>query len=323
MQRVIYSCPFIPMEWIAAHGLLPSRVLPGAGAPTAAAAAEGVCPYAWAFAGAAAAEPDAAAVIVTTACDQMRRVSERILRADGAPVFLFHVPATWQTPTAHRLYEEELRRLGRFLERVGGQAPTPETLMRAVADGDDARALLRDARGLLPPRRFSEAVAQFHRDGRFASDSAPAHVPHGVPLALLGGPMRPAHFGLFDLIERAGGTVALDGTESGERTLPPPFDRRLMKDDPFAALVDAYFRIPDAFRRPNSLLYAWLKETIAARGIRGVVLRHYTWCDTWHAEAQRMKEWLPVPLLALTAGADDTVDAHTRSRIEAFLEMAR
>ena len=91
-----------------------------------------------------------------------------------------------------------------------------------------------------------------------------------------------------------------------------------------AVLVEAYFgMIPDAFRRPNNLLYQWLDREIANRGVRGIIFRSYVWCDIWNAEAQRTKEWSQVPLLAIVSYGSKETDGHIASRLEAFLEMLR
>jgi benzoyl-CoA reductase/2-hydroxyglutaryl-CoA dehydratase subunit BcrC/BadD/HgdB len=149
-------------------------------------------------------------------------------------------------------------------------------------------------------------------------------MPRGIPVALVGGPLMSHHFSIFDVIERGGGTVVLDATESGERAMPLPMDRRSTRGDPFMTLADSYFgKIPDAFRRPNSRLYQWLERETAQRGVRGIILRYYTWCDKWHAELQRMKEWSQVPVLGVSAGAEEAMDGHTISRIESFLEMLK
>ncbi len=326
MKTIVYSCPFIPAEWIAAHGMRPSRILPGAeGRSTSSGAHEGVCPYASSFAHSVRSEGAADAVVFTTVCDQMRRISEWTAAESDLPLFLMHVPSTWRTAAAQQLYVDELRRLGRFLVRLGGSEPSPEKLANVMREYERLRSALRDARGRLSARRYSEAIASFHRDGTLDQDaSGSVRTTRGVALALVGGPLMLHHYRMFDFIENHGGYVALDATTTGERTMPAPFDRRALGDDPLLALADAYFgSIPDAFRRPNSLLYQWLKREMSARGIRGIVLRHYLWCDTWHAEAQRMKEWSELPLLALEVGADDPVDGHAASRIESFIEMLK
>jgi benzoyl-CoA reductase/2-hydroxyglutaryl-CoA dehydratase subunit BcrC/BadD/HgdB len=320
MKTALYSCPFVPSEWIAAHGWRPRRVAPSR--PDLGAPAVGVCPYAWAFSEAACRDTEADAAIFTTTCDQMRRLSEQAAQTADIPVFLMHVPATWQTAGAQAYYRDELRRLGRFLVESGGRAPRDGDLAGAMRDYDDRRRELRDVGGRVSGRRFAEAIARFHREGVVDVDASETATDQtGVPLALIGSPLLAEHFKLFDLIEEAGGRVVLNATTNGERTLPKPFDRRAMRDDPLGALVDAYFGgIPDAFRRPNSQLYAWLERELAAREVRGIVFWQYLWCDTWRAEAQRMKEWAGLPFVALDSGDSPEVDGRVDSRVRALLE---
>ena len=129
---------------------------------------------------------------------------------------------------------------------------------------------------------------------------------------------------VFDLIEEAGGHVAFDSTETGELTLPAPTDRRLLDEDPMSALAEAYFgSIPTAFRRPNSLLFSRLQREIQDRGIKGVVLHRFVWCDTWHAEARRLHDWLPVPTVELDASDEGSDVQRTRTRLGAFMEGLR
>jgi len=279
-----------------------------------------VCPYAWSFVCAAQEGGAGDAVIVTTMCDQMRRAAEWIERDTDLPLFLMNLPSTWRTATAEKMYIAELERLGRFLVRLGGVAPAPEKLATIMRDYDDKRTALRAAWGRLSPRQFFEAVLMFNREGRLELDDGDWE-PRGVPIAMISGPAPPYYGQLLGLIEAAGGMVVLDGTETGERTLPAPFDRRHLRTEPFLELVQGYFgSIPDAFRRPNSMLYEWLKHEIDARGIRGIIFHYFTWCDMWHAEAGRMKQWAGVPLLAISGGMEDQFPGHTASRVESFIE---
>ena len=50
MKKIIYTCPYVPAEWIAAHGLQPNRVIPSAAEPIGSIfRIEGVCPFVRAF----------------------------------------------------------------------------------------------------------------------------------------------------------------------------------------------------------------------------------------------------------------------------------
>ncbi len=255
----------------------------------------GVCPYAKAFIHEVLSCLDAAGIIVTTVCDQMRRSWDYIHSHSDTPCFLLHIPATWQRSSAADHYLRELERLGRFLVPCGGQPPAKEKLAEVMLQYDAKRTA----------GKLSKAI------------------PGKIPLALVGGPMTQQHFDIFDQVDQAGGQIVLDATETGQRTLPAPFDRRHLQNNPLAELVKAYFgSIPDVFRRPNGGFYVWLKRELARRNVRGLILHRYVWCDIWHGEMNRLKQETGLPVLSLDY--DDT-DSHSQpriaGRIQAFLEM--
>ncbi len=115
----------------------------------------------------------------------------------------------------------------------------------------------------------------------------------------------------------------LDATETGDRGMCPEFDRRRLRDEPLMELAKAYFGgIQDASRRPNSGLYNWLKCELVGRAVRGIIFRRYLWCDMWHAELRRLKDWTDLPVLDIDAAGDNETDRQrTVNRIRAFLEM--
>jgi benzoyl-CoA reductase/2-hydroxyglutaryl-CoA dehydratase subunit BcrC/BadD/HgdB len=350
MNVVGYSSPFVPAEWIAAHGLQPWRLRLRATENLT----RGVCPYAAALiedvirmsrpaaksdhsvpllgtssAGLTNCTPDCLrqaaahrtghgrpdpspyrAVVLTTVCDQMRYAAATIEQRGGCPVFLLNVPSTWQTPASRQLYLDELRRLGRFLVRLGGHEPSDADLSQVMLAFDRTRRLTREG------GRSDNANSRRPTAGE---------EPGAIPLAILGGPLMENDDTLFQLIEQAGGRVVLDATEGGERTLPRPFNAERLACDPLKELADAYFdEIPDAFRRPNTRLYEWLEREMTARAVRGIILRRYLWCDLWHAELARLKQWSPTPVLEIDVGPDDVSSPNrVQGRIEAFLETLK
>lgn len=324
MKRILYSCPFVPAEWIGAHGCSPWRVAPASSeAPFI--GRMGICPYAEAFAKEAV-RTEADAVVMTTVCDQMRRIWEHVSKSVSIPVFLMHVPHTADTTESFHLYRDELLRLGRMLVRLGGADPSEEALGEAMLRWEDARNDVLALQGRVSASGMARALMELHRGEPETALPFGEAAPNakGLRIAVLGGPLAEDDFGFFDAIEERGARVVLNGTANGERTLPGEFDRRRLHEHPLDELVDAYFgRIPDAFRRPNGGLYRWIRGELAARDVQGLIVRRYLWCDTWHAEAQRLKEWCPVPVLAIDVEDGDTVGGRTMGRIEAFLEMVR
>jgi benzoyl-CoA reductase/2-hydroxyglutaryl-CoA dehydratase subunit BcrC/BadD/HgdB len=324
MDTILYTSPFIPAEWISAHGLQPVRLFPAlAGGTSAVEQLPGLCPYARMTAHACLLETEAAAVVIAGTCDQMRRAAELISLRGSRHVFLVHVPSTWHTVTAFNLYCNELKRLGEFLGKHNGTVPSEKLLADTMLQFDAERAMLKDLQGMLPAQQYAEMVMQWF-------ESRVLHMPeftgsghaHGTPVVITGGPLMKDHLGLYDMIEKCGGMVCFDATENGELLLPAPYDRRVVREEPFMEMASAFFgSIPGVFQRPNSRLYTLLKQHIDTGAPAGILLVRYVWCDLWHAEVQRIRDWFSLPLLEIEL-SDETpgIDARTRNRIQAFLE---
>jgi benzoyl-CoA reductase/2-hydroxyglutaryl-CoA dehydratase subunit BcrC/BadD/HgdB len=100
------------------------------------------------------------AVVLATTCDQMRRAGEMLSPSLAMPAFLMNVPATWQSPAAAQMYQDELRRLGRFLVHVGGKAPSDSVLLETMLAYQNARQALLKCQDGLSARRFVELIFQ-------------------------------------------------------------------------------------------------------------------------------------------------------------------
>jgi benzoyl-CoA reductase/2-hydroxyglutaryl-CoA dehydratase subunit BcrC/BadD/HgdB len=291
MNQILYSSPYIPQQWIAAHGMAPVLLHPSGDCEHACSArVEGLCIFVRAWIRAALAYREAAGILVAQTCDQMRRAFEVLQAHTNLPCFLFNIPATWQSVQARHLYRNELRRLGRFLEKLGGCSPSMERLQ-----------------------------AQMRKDAASGDSGLQQNKPCRIPLALIGGHGRGAAEPWLSLLERAGGGIVLDCTQPAA----PEFDRRAIKDAPFTELAAGCFdAIQDIFQRPNSRFYQRLTAALQQNSIRGLILRRYLWCDLWHAEVYRLKQWAPVPVLDLELSGQADEDRHRlATRIESFLEM--
>jgi len=331
-MEVFYTSPWVPPEWIKAHGLEPRGIwLAKELACEPLSLAAGVC----AFANAAVSLPEqqaGSAVVFTSHCDQLRRGFDSVAEAVSSRVFLFNLPVTWQTPVAQRIYLDELRRLAHFLLGLGGHAPAPRELAEIMAQYSQARSRLLEAAAWCPARSYAEAVARFHLNG--SVDLPPkcrAPGTDAVPLALVGGPLPQAQMPLLDAIDNAGGRVVLNATEAGERSLwsALPLDQAQCGDAERSVnavlpelLVRGYLaNCVDVFQRPNTRLYDWLGPRLTSRGVRGIVLWHYVACDLWRAEAQPLRMAFGLPVLLLNA--DETAPQRNTGRLQAFLESLR
>ncbi|MCC6682389.1 MAG: 2-hydroxyacyl-CoA dehydratase [Phycisphaeraceae bacterium] len=328
MPCVGYNSAYVPPEWIAAHQLQPWRptLRISDAATREGVSQDGCCSCARAFVAEVSSRRDVVGIVVAAVCDQIRRVSEWLIDPSSPPVLLFHVPATWQTSAARQCYRDELLRLGRFLEQIGGQSPTPQQLRHNMMDYDRERQAMRAMFDDLRGRPHADAVAKLHGD--MTEDDSPAAPDHATdesashtPIALLGSTVPRYQWWLYDAIEQHGGRVVLDATDYGERGLPRPFDAQLLADDPLEALAAAYLAMPHVRQRPNDGLFHWLHERMAHRHVRGLILRRNLWCDLWHAEVARIKASACVPVLDLDLDVDASAPQRALGRIAAFMEM--
>lgn len=327
MSAVAYANPFLPPEWIVAHGLQPAWVQPAKrdhAGPLA--VVRGGCPFAGAFAEASSSCAGLAAVLFASSCDPMRYMASMVGRRQALPTFFFDLPSTKFSSVASQIFRSELCRLGGFLETVGGRRPVPGELAAVMRDFDVARTRLRAQAGMLRGRERADRLLRL-RNGELAEKNRRngVHMPPPageVPLVLLGGPLVEKDFELFDCLERLGGWVAADGTEGGMRTLPASFDSIAIASDPTEELARAYSEtIAEVYRRPNDDLHDWVRVAIETASARGVLFRRYVWCDLWHAELHRLREWSPVPVLEIDVNRDDHgIPPRVAGRIEAFLE---
>ena len=331
-MELFHASPWVPVEWIKAHGVAPRGLWYADGlnlGPTRSSA--GTCAFAQAVVRFAETHPERA-VLLTTHCDQLRRGFDTFAGSLPGRAFLFNLPATWQSSVAEHLYDCELERLSRFLLALGGRLPTPEALGQTIDAYARARKTLLAQAEVCSARGYAEAIARFHWDGPPAAMAEEcAATGSAIPLALLGGPLPRAQWPLIEVIERNGARVALNGTEAGERSLwtSPPSEVQVTPGLASVSsmrlwLARSYVRnCVDVFQRPNNRLYAWLKERLAERAVRGIVLWHYVGCDLWRAEAQSLREAFGLPLLLLDAGDAPPASARDNGRVEAFVESLR
>jgi len=328
-MQVFYTSPWVPPEFITAHGLEPRGVWFATDSGKLPVAA-GVCAFAQTVVRLAETHTDSA-FIFSTHCDQLRRGFDVVAQAAPARIFLFNLPATWQTAVAERIFGSELERLGRFLVRLGGQPPSAEGLAETMARYRLARSRLLEAATYFSPRQYCEALARFHWDGTVnLSQEVPASRAGSIPLALVGGPLPPWQLHMLDAIESAGGRVVLNATEAGERSLGPAFgpNQGHTAGRSLPDLVQLLTRAclescVDVWQRPNTRLFLWLKERLAARQARGIVLWHFVGCDLWRAEAQPLREAFGLPVLLLDANEAAGDALRQSGRIQAFLESLR
>lgn len=294
MADVLYSCSFVPPEWIEAHGHRLVRVIPSPGTATDALPEAGVCPFARSYAAHVLHAGAETAAVFTTRCDQLRRLFDIVAARRMAPVFLLNVPATWQSAAAERLYAAELQRMGRWLRQLDG----------AVSPSNTPLAFQVDPPPVLPSPKSR------------CSDAS-------VRLAVTGGPLSAAST-FPDQIRAAGGMIVLDLTESSEALRAGRCECRSLTADAALEVARVNLAVPSIHQRPNHAFLDMLRTAAVAHDVEGLIVRRFVWCDLWRAESRRIAEQVGLPVLELEVETElEAADARTSTRIEGFLEMLR
>jgi|YelNatPaOPRAMG01_1025707.scaffolds.fasta_scaffold04118_8 benzoyl-CoA reductase/2-hydroxyglutaryl-CoA dehydratase subunit BcrC/BadD/HgdB len=321
MKQLLCTCPFVPVEWIFAHGFICKRSVPffkNLGSVES----MGCCPLAQAFLDEIISTRLPA--IFSSTCDQMRRAAD-VAKAKGLNVFIINVPTTISEESV-KYFRSELLRLSLWLESLGGKRPTNKELRACIEKFNDARSLVLDSQPYVSGSFFMNSVMNLAAETEtgiikkkncvFGSDQATR-----VPLAILGGHTSQAHFGLINEIEKAGGRIVLNALSFGNRVLIPKIIIGENEDIVYGIAKHYMENIRDVFMRPNDRFYSWLTKEIKTKKVKGAILATHVWCDLWRGEIQTMKEILKIPLLDITFGTESFPLNQTINRCQSFLEM--
>lgn len=289
LQVIATTGPQVPHDRIRAHGYTPVTLPPLAsaqGSPSA-----GVCAAAHGWAEALLSDESRfAAAVLTTRCDQLRQTFETLRARTSLPLFLLNVPATHGTETARRLYEDELKRLDRFLSRLG-ELRCETHSSRAFSPQSAADACRSTALTAGGEASLSDRALRLMPD---AAEAAASPIIRVFRVGLLACCLTEADDAVLRMLPQVGLQIAVHAAEG---------------------TVDT----PTIAQRPNAPFFAWLRQTSRAAGLEGWIHVRQPWCDLYHAEVPRMKSATALPWLDLETGARPAF-ATLRTRAEAFAE---
>ena len=294
--KAYFSSPFIPPELISACGFEPVNKLQHTDNSNSNIIA-GVCAFARNFAHQACQIDQNDIQIFTTCCDQMRRIFELAKPKNPNNIFLFNMPATWQSKASFLLYKSELKRLINWLCNISGVNFSENSLELKAENYEPIQTLSTNT-------TYTKAYKNIPK------------------IAFIAGCLLPQEKWIFNEIESSGCEITLNLTSSNyRRNLYSKIDKNLFSS--FDSLCKLYFEsIHDAFRRPDFKFQNWIKSKIKSELVDGVIFQHYIWCDTWQAQAVAFANSLEIPVLNLDCDSESILNRQRLvTRIQAFIEM--
>lgn len=250
-------------------------------------------------------------------CDMTRRLFQELGDLTGKAVFPLQLPAT-RTPEAARWFCESVENLANGLVRSGLSEGYDS---RLALEWETARlkgaAVLREAAlsFRVPPAELQEMFHGFFSDNRFPSAPTGKGRPPRVRVAVTGSVMARGDDVVPHTLESLGagylplGCTGLSGLPS---TVPA--------DGSIRELAMASFLDTRCIRnRPNSGVFRWIGDQVAAAGCHGLVLKTLSFCDLWHTEKERFRS-MTFPVLVLSSDLSPGERGRASVRLQAFVE---
>ncbi|MEW6266356.1 MAG: 2-hydroxyacyl-CoA dehydratase family protein [Thermodesulfobacteriota bacterium] len=346
VRKIGWFCSFVPEELILAAGLTPVR-LRGLSDQTTQAEAyvfANLCPYLKNLleSGLTGRFPDLAGLAFVNSCDGMRRLADlwRLYVDGGRFFYQFDVPKN-RTQAALDYYTARLAGLKSALEGHFRVSIGDDDLGRAIDLMNEHRRLagrIFENQKSDPPRlsgrdlwtTLIEESSRPKAEGsirlRRAVESAPAAAPgpEDRPRLMIMGNVvhRPV---LFDIIERAGGDVALLDNCHGRQHYEEPVENA---GDPLAALARRYLLDKPSCHRLPGLRgrLERLAGLVKDFRVQGVIYLRLKYCDYGLFESPGVEKLLRstgTPALILENDYVWNDVERTRVRVEAFLEMIK
>ncbi len=286
-------------------------------------------------------------LIGETTCDGKKKMYEFLGRIK--PLHLMHLPYSSTGEHSLRFWYEEILRLGRFVEEFTGQKLDRDNLRFQIKVHNKIRKLVRKlsrfaASERVPlsgldmltvmetksfyvyPDKYMDLLEEYiaEMEGIAASGFTPFE-PDAPRTLLTGCPLGKGSEKVLRLIEECGGAVVCIENCTGVKGLDLLVDEE--EKDPFLALARRYLQIPCSCMTPNSGRLFLLDGLVSEFAVDGVVDLTWQCCHTYNIESRvvgdAMEKGYGLPFLHVETDYSNSDVEQLRTRIEAFLEMAR
>ncbi len=323
MELIGYTCPYVPVELLAATGLKPYCLLHG----DMQLAQEGekyvridACPLVKSnLAYILNNQKKFAAIVGTTGCDMIRRMFEVIDEMTKIPVYVLHNPRTDRP----QIFYDEIEWLKSELEHLSHKNLTDEILGIEIERWEKAREQFRslDHKRKANPARVS--TSYFHRASRNYYSGNPdismdiqELISDKPRVYLIGSEITYESSTLLELLEQKLNIVGDFACGLSQ------FLSISVRKKTFEGIKQAYYYQPSQiYKRPNKKYYDYIESQLKARRCAGIIAWTLDYCDTYEFELRRMERRFGVPLLKIRSNISFQNVSQLKTRISAFKEM--
>ena len=248
-----------------------------------------------------------------------------------------------------QFWHEEILRLGRFLEESTGRKIDRDQLRFQIRVHNRIRKLVRrisrfQAAERIPlsgldmmtvmetksffvyPEKYLDLLQEFIAEMEdIAATGFSPFEPDAPRILLTGCPIGKGSEKVLRMIEECGGAVVCMENCTGVKGLDLLVDEE--EKDPFLALARRYLQIPCSCMTPNTGRLVLLRRLIEEFSVDAVVDLTLQCCHTYNIESQvigdSVEKGFGLPFLHVETDYSQSDVEQLRTRIEAFLEMAR
>jgi benzoyl-CoA reductase/2-hydroxyglutaryl-CoA dehydratase subunit BcrC/BadD/HgdB len=285
-------------------------------------------------------------LVAPITCQHLKKAAEIFEYYGDIEIFKLGIPHQSGNSFELEYFTSRLVAFKEMLESITGNNITDIKIKRAVELYNRIRESLRE---ISLTRRSPETPldsldfiklnhASFHADPAYIADileevradldERPSDdKTDRVRLMLIGPNISNMEYELLKTVKEAGGHIVIEDIYEGIRQYTQNIE---LKEDPLGSIAEYYLLSkdpPPAFMRYSTgRRLDFVLEQISNFNVSAVIWYELLCCETYDAEAyffiKRMKEQ-KIPMLVLESDYGMLIDAGTRNRIEAFMEMIR
>jgi benzoyl-CoA reductase/2-hydroxyglutaryl-CoA dehydratase subunit BcrC/BadD/HgdB len=286
-------------------------------------------------------------LIGETTCDGKKKMYEFLGRIK--PLHLMHLPYCIAEPHALHFWYEEMLRLGRFVEESTGRKIDRDQLRfqirvhnrirklirrisrfqaaeRVPLSGLDMMTVMETKSFFVYPEKYLDLLQVFISEMEAIAASGFSPFEQDAPRILLTGcPIGKGSEKVLRMIEECGGAMVCMENCTGVKGLDLLVDEE--EQDPLLALARRYLQIPCSCMTPNTGRMVLIHRLIREFSVDAVIDLTLQCCHTYNIESRvisdSVEKGFGLPFLHVETDYSNSDVEQLRTRIEAFLEMAR